>query len=67
MKAFDTQIKTIEDQGIKQVDALEKLKPEETKPVKETPNNQSRATITFNDIISKRKEVNYTTVLTMII
>ena len=27
-KAFDKQIKTIEDQGKKQVDALEKLKPE---------------------------------------
>ena len=29
-KAFDKQIKTIEDQGKKQVDALGKLKPEET-------------------------------------
>ena len=33
-KAFDKQIKTIEDQGKKQVDALEKLKPkEEIKPI----------------------------------
>ena len=55
-KAFDKQIKTIEDQGKKQVDALEKLKPEETKPIMDTP-NRSRATIIFNDLISKRKEV----------
>ena len=38
-KAFDKQIKTIEDQGKKQVDALENSKPEETKPMKDTPNN----------------------------
>ena len=56
-KAFDKQIKTIEDQGKEQVDALEKLKPEETKPIKDTSNNQSRATIIFNDLINKRKEL----------
>ena len=57
-KAFDKQIKTIEDQGKKQDDALENLKPkEETKPIKDTSNNQSRATITFNDLINKRKEL----------
>ena len=56
-KAFDKQIKTIEDQEKKQVDALEKLKPEEQqKPIKDTPNNQSRAAIIFNDLINKRKE-----------
>ena len=55
-KAFDKQIKTIEVQGKKQVDALEKFKPEETKFIKDTPNNQPRATIIFNDLISKRKE-----------
>ena len=43
--------------GKKQVDALEKLKPEETKPIKDTPNNQSRATIIFYDLINKRKEL----------
>ena len=53
-KAFDKQIKTIEDQGKKQVDALEKLKPEKTKPIEV---NQSRARIIFNDLISKRKEL----------
>ena len=56
-KAFDKQIKTIEDQGKKQVDALKKLKPEEQqKPIKDTPNNQSRATTIFNDLINKKKE-----------
>ena len=56
-KAFDKQIKTIEDQGKKHVDALEKLKLDETKPIKDTSNNQSRATIIFNDLINKRKEL----------
>ena len=57
-KAFEKQIKTIEDQGKKQVDALENLKPkEETKPIKDTSNNQSRATITFNDLINERKKI----------
>ena len=56
-KAFDKEIKTIEDQGKKQVDALEKLKPEETKPIEDTPNNQSRTKILFNDLINKRKEL----------
>ena len=48
--------KTIEDLGKKQVEALEKLKPEETKPIKDTSNNQSGATIIFNDLINKRKK-----------
>ena len=56
-KAFDKQIKTIEDQGKKQVDALEKLKPEETKPIEDTSNNQSKAATIFNDLINKRKEL----------
>ena len=57
-KAFDRQIKTIEDQGKKQVDALEKLRPkEETKSVEDKPNNHSRAAIIFNDLINKRKEL----------
>ena len=39
-KAFDKQIKTIEDQGKKQADALENLKlKEEAKPIKDTSNN----------------------------
>ena len=57
-KAFDKQIKTIEDQGKKQVDALENLKlKEETKPTEDKPNNQSRATDIFNELINKRKEL----------
>ena len=57
-KDFDKQIKTIEDQGKKQVDALEKLKPkEEIKPIEGTPNNQSRAVTIFNELINKRKEL----------
>ena len=57
-KAFEKQIKTIEDQGKKQVDALENLKPkEETKPIEDKSNNQSRATIIFNELINKRKEL----------
>ena len=39
-KAFDKQIKIIEDHGKKQVDALEKLKPKDIKPIESTSNNQ---------------------------
>ena len=40
-KAFDKQIKTIEDQGKKQVDALENLKPkEQAKPTEDKSINQ---------------------------
>ena len=66
---FEKQIKTIEDQGKKQVDALKNLKlKEETKLIEDKPNNQSRAIIIFNELINKRKELmNYMTVLTIII
>ena len=48
-EVFDKQIKTIEDQGKKQVDALEKLTAkEEIKPIEATPNNHSKARIIFN-------------------
>ena len=48
-KTFEKQIKTIEDQGKKQVDALENLKPkEQTKPIKDKSNNRPKATIIFN-------------------
>ena len=57
-KAFEKQIKTIEDQGKKQVDALENLKPkEETKPIEDKSNNQSKATIIFNELINERKKI----------
>ena len=55
-KAFEKQIKTIEDQGKKQVDALESLKPKkETKPIEGKPNNQSKATIIFNKLVNNTK------------
>ena len=58
---FQKQIKTIDDQGKKQVDALEnlKLKPiqEERKPIQDKPNNQSRAAVMFSDLIKKRKKL----------
>ena len=44
-KAFEKQIKTIEDQGKKQIDALKDLKPkEQTKPIEDKSNNQSKTT-----------------------
>ena len=59
--AFQKQIKAIGDQGQKQVEALRDLKPkEQTKAIKDKPkekNNQSIATIIFNDLISKRKNI----------
>ena len=57
-KAFGKQIKTIEDQGKKQVDALENLKPkEETKPIEDKSNNQSKAAIMVNKLINGRKDL----------
>ena len=55
--AFEKQVKSIEDQGKKQVDALKDLKQkEQTKPIEDKSNNQSKATIIFNDLINKRKK-----------
>ena len=57
-KDFEKQIKTIEDQGQTQVDALKDLKPkEQTKPIEDKANNQSKAIIIFNDLINKRKKI----------
>ena len=57
-KAFEKQIKTIGDQCKQQVDALEKLKPkEEAKPTEDKSNNKPKATIIFNDLINKRKNL----------
>ena len=57
-KAFEKQIKTIEDQGKKQVDALESLKPkEQTKPIEDKSNNQPKALIIFNDLINRTKTI----------
>ena len=58
-KAFEKQIKTIEDQGQKQIDALENLKPkEQPKPIEDKSNNQSKAAIIFNELTDKRKKTN---------
>ena len=57
-KAFEKQKKTIEDQGEKQVNALENLKPKkETRSIEDESNNQLKATIIFNDLVNKRKEL----------
>ena len=57
-KAFEKQIKTIEDQGQKQVEALKDLKPkEQTKAIEGKSNNQSMAANIFNDLINKRKRI----------
>ena len=57
-KAFEKQIKTIEDQGKKQVDALENLKKkEQTKSIEDKSHNQRKATAIFNELINKRKEI----------
>ena len=58
-KTFEKHIKTIEDQGKKQVEALKNLKPkEQTKALEgksDNKNIQSIATNIFNDLIKKRK------------
>ena len=57
-KAFEKQIKAIKDQGKKQVDALEKSKPEEQKKtIQDKSNNSSKARIIFDDLTIKRKEL----------
>ena len=57
-KAFEKQTKIIEDQGQKQIDALIDLKSkEQTKPIDDKSNNQSKTTIIFNDLINKRKKI----------
>ena len=60
-KVFEKQIKTIEDQGKKQVEVLKELKPkEQTKAIEsksDNKNNQSIAANIFNDLIKKRKSI----------
>ena len=54
-KAFGTQTKITEDKGQKQINALETLKPKvQTKPIQDKSNNQSKASIMFNNLIKKR-------------
>ena len=56
-KSFEKQIKTIEDQGQKQVEALKDLKPkEQTKAIEgESNNNQSKASIILKNLIEKER------------
>ena len=58
-KAFEKQIKTIEDQRKKQVEAIKDLKPkEQTKTIdgkSDNKNNQSIAANIFNDLVKKEK------------
>ena len=57
-KAFEKHLKTIEDQGLKQVGTLKNFKPkEQTKSIERKSNNQSRATIIFNNLFHKRKNI----------
>ena len=57
-KAFEKQIKTIEDQGGKQIDALKDLKPkQQTKQTEDKSNNQPKRKTIFNDLINKRKKI----------
>ena len=58
-KAFEKQIKTIEDQRKAQAEALENLKPKELKKATQgtfdDKNDQSKASKIFHDLIEKRK------------
>ena len=57
-KAFEKQIKTIEDQGEKLIDAFQDLKPkEQTKQTEDKSNNQPKSKTIFNDLINKRKKI----------
>ena len=56
-KAFEKQIKTIENQGNKQVDALENLKPkEEKKHIGDESNNQSKLQLFLVNLLTKEKK-----------
>ena len=57
-KAFQKQIKKIENQGEKQIDALKDLKPkEQTKLIEDKSNNQPKVTTIFNELIKQRKDL----------
>ena len=68
VKASEKQIKTIEGQGKKQVDALKILKPKEnTRPTEDESNNQSKAEILFNELINKRRKKSYSYITVLFI
>ena len=55
-KAFKKQIKTIEDYGEKQIDALKDLKPkEQTKPIEDKSNNQPKDKIYLMNLLMREK------------
>ena len=55
-KTFEKQMKTTEDQGQKQVDTLENLKPKkETKMNADKSNNQQKPKIIFNKLIEEKR------------
>ena len=57
-KAFEKQIKTIEDQDKKKIHALESLKPkEQAKLIEDKSSNQSKTSIIFNDLINERRKI----------
>ena len=57
-KAFEKQIKPIEDPGKKQVKALILLESkEQTKPIEDKSDNQSKATIIFKILLAKEKKI----------
>ena len=57
-KNFEKQIKTIEIQGEKQIDALKDLKTkEQTKSIEDKYNNKQKAKIIFNELINETKKV----------
>ena len=60
MKAFEKQIKTIEDQGKKQVDALESLKPkEQTKAITYKSDNDDNTPISkeiYREMLEERMD-----------
>ena len=56
-KAFEKQIKTIEDQGKKQVDALKEKQVKATEDKSVDKNNQSTSAKIFNDLIEKTKNI----------
>ena len=57
-KAFEKQIRTIEDQEKKQVQALEDLKPnKKTEAIQSKSYNQSKTKTIFNNLISTRKSI----------
>ena len=69
-KAFEKQIKIIEDRGQKQVDALKDLKPkEQTKPIEDNEIISQKLQLYLMNLLTKEKKywVNYMIVFTIII